>query len=70
MPWDQGPGLWCPSALVPGFTSKETMSDLNCTEDIINNYEKLELSILFGTSKIPPYLILIFVRRHEHSTLG
>ena len=22
MPWDQGPGVWCPGALVPGFPSK------------------------------------------------
>jgi hypothetical protein len=22
MPWDQGPGLRCPGALVPGFPSK------------------------------------------------
>jgi hypothetical protein len=26
MPWDQGPGLWCPGGLVPGFASKSETS--------------------------------------------
>ena len=40
MPWDQGPGLRCPGALVPGFPSKcETKHTFSCCTNRRNSQE-------------------------------
>jgi hypothetical protein len=38
MPWDQGPGLRCPGALVPGIPSKERLDLWELSEDWNNDF--------------------------------